>query len=71
MRRDRDHDLAPRQMAKYQTESGEVFEVPFADDAELPNEWMCKNGQMGKLLEGEGQGRQARQAAAHPLGHAA
>lgn len=52
---DRDHDLAPRQMAKYQTESGEVFEVPFADDAELPNEWMCKNGQMGKLLEGEGQ----------------
>ena len=52
---DRDHDLAPRNMAKYRTESGEIFEVPFADDAELPNEWMCKNGQLGKLVEGEGQ----------------
>ena len=42
---DRDHDLAPRQMAKYRTPNGEVFEVPFADDAEIPEEWMCKNGQ--------------------------
>ena len=37
---DRDHDLAPRQMAKYRTPNGEVFEVPFADDAEIPEEWM-------------------------------
>ena len=52
---DRDHDLAPRRMVKYQTDSGEVFEVPFADDAEIPNEWMCKNGQPGTLMEGNGQ----------------
>ncbi|WCZ36514.1 RNA polymerase-binding protein RbpA [Corynebacterium heidelbergense] len=52
---DRDHDLAPRRTVKYQTESGEVFDVPFADDAEIPNEWMCKNGQLGTLMEGDGQ----------------
>lgn len=52
---DRDHDLAPRQMIKYKTESGEIFEVPFADDAEIPQEWMCKNGQLGTLVEGNGQ----------------
>src|SRR5699024_278448 len=51
---DRDHDLAPRQMVKYQTEDGEIFEVPFADDAEIPQDWLCKNGQMGTLVEGEG-----------------
>ncbi|MBC3185579.1 RNA polymerase-binding protein RbpA [Corynebacterium sp. zg-331] len=51
---DRDHDLAPRQMVKYRTESGEVYEVPFADDAEIPGEWMCRNGQLGILIEGEG-----------------
>jgi len=51
---DRDHDLAPRQMVKYRTENGEIYEVPFADDAEIPEEWMCKNGQLGTLVEGEG-----------------
>ncbi|RRO80163.1 hypothetical protein CXF37_09140, partial [Corynebacterium bovis] len=39
-------------MVKYRTESGEVFDVPFADDAEIPNEWLCKNGQTGTLVEG-------------------
>ena len=52
---DRDHDLAPRRMVKYRTEAGEIYEVPFADDAEIPQEWMCKNGQLGTLVEGEGQ----------------
>ncbi|GAB3943652.1 RNA polymerase-binding protein RbpA [Corynebacterium tapiri] len=51
---DRDHDLAPRQMIKYRTPDGEIFDVPFADDAEIPEEWMCKNGQLGVLVEGEG-----------------
>ncbi|AGS34817.1 hypothetical protein B841_06720 [Corynebacterium maris DSM 45190] len=51
---DRDHDLAPRQMVKYRTPSGEIFDVPFADDAEIPEEWLCKNGQVGILIEGEG-----------------
>lgn len=50
---DRDHDLAPRRMVRYETEDG-IFEVPFAEDAEIPGEWLCKNGQMGKLVEGEG-----------------
>ena len=51
---DRDHDLAPRQMVKYRTEDNEIFEVPFADDAEIPQERLCKNGKMGTLVEGEG-----------------
>lgn len=52
---DRDHDLAPRQLVKYKTDTGEVYEVPFADDAEIPSTWLCKNGQVGVLMEGEGQ----------------
>ncbi|ARB87387.1 Conserved hypothetical protein [Corynebacterium diphtheriae] len=51
---DRDHDLAPRQMVCYKTETGEIFDVPFAHDAEIPSEWLCKNGQLGILMEGEG-----------------
>src|SRR5699024_12226620 len=49
---DRDTDLAPRRLAKYQTASGDVYEVPFADDAEIPGTWMCKNGQEGQLIDG-------------------
>ncbi|MBP3087588.1 RNA polymerase-binding protein RbpA [Corynebacterium sp. sy017] len=51
---DRDHDLAPRQLVRYKTETDEVYEVPFADDAEIPSTWLCKNGQIGYLMEGEG-----------------
>ena len=51
---DRDDDLAPRQLVKYKTADGEIYEVPFADDAEIPEEWMCKNGKLGILMEGEG-----------------
>ena len=51
---DRDHDLAPRQLVKYKTADGEIYEVPFADDAEIPEEWMCKNGKLGILMEGDG-----------------
>ena len=49
---DRNHDLAPRQVARYRTENGEEFEVPFADDAEIPGTWLCRNGLEGTLLEG-------------------
>ena len=31
---DRDHDLAPRRIVQYRTDNGEIFDVPFADDAE-------------------------------------
>lgn len=51
---DRDHDLAPRRIVRYKTPDGKVWEVPFADDAEIPSEWPCQNGQLGLLLEGEG-----------------
>lgn len=50
---DRNHDLAPRQVAKYRTDNGEEFEVPFADDAEIPGTWLCRNGLEGTLIEGE------------------
>ena len=49
---DRNHDLAPRQIARYRTENGEEFEVPFADDAEIPGTWLCRNGMEGILIEG-------------------
>lgn len=49
---DRDHDLAPRRMAKYRTPNGEEFDVPFSDDAEIPPVWACKNGQDGELVDG-------------------
>ena len=47
---DRDHDLAPRQIARYRTANGEEFEVPFADDAEIPGTWLCRNGMEGALI---------------------
>ncbi|AOW94619.1 MULTISPECIES: RNA polymerase-binding protein RbpA [unclassified Rhodococcus (in: high G+C Gram-positive bacteria)] len=49
---DRDHDLAPRRMAKYRCDNGEVFDIPFADDAEIPGTWLCRNGLEGTLIEG-------------------
>jgi hypothetical protein len=50
---DRNHNLAPRQIARYRTENGEEFEVPFADDAEIPGTWLCRNGMEGTLIEGD------------------
>jgi hypothetical protein len=49
---DRDHDLAPRQIARYRTENGEEFEVPFADDAVIPGSWLCRNGMEGTVIGG-------------------
>ncbi|BDH57556.1 RNA polymerase-binding protein RbpA [Tsukamurella sp. PLM1] len=49
---DRDHDLAPRRIARYRTDNGEEFDVPFADDAEIPGTWLCKNGLEGTLIDG-------------------
>src|SRR6201987_2938368 len=49
---DRNHDLAPRQIARYRTENGEEFEVPFAAAAEIPGSWLCRNGMEGALIEG-------------------
>jgi RNA polymerase-binding protein len=50
---DRNHDLAPRQIARYRTDNGEEFEVPFADDADIPGTWLCRNGMEGTLIEGD------------------
>ncbi|MBI3226424.1 MAG: RNA polymerase-binding protein RbpA [Mycolicibacterium cosmeticum] len=50
---DRDHNLAPRQLARYRTENGEEFDVPFADDADIPGTWACRNGLEGILINGE------------------
>src|SRR6201995_3539922 len=50
---DRNHDLAPRQISRYRTDNGEEFDVPFADDAEIPGTWLCRNGMEGTLIEGD------------------
>jgi hypothetical protein len=49
---DRNHDLAPRRTARYRTDNGEEFDIPFADDAEIPGAWLCRNGMEGTLIEG-------------------
>src|ERR1700761_5274965 len=49
---DRNHDLAPRQIARYRTDNGEEFDVPFGDEAEIPGTWLCRNGMEGSLIEG-------------------
>src|ERR1700748_3750705 len=49
---DRNHDLAPRQVARYRTENGEEFDVPFADDAEIPGTWLCRNCREVTWIEG-------------------
>jgi hypothetical protein len=49
---DRAQNLAPRQISRYRTGNGEEFEVPFADDAEIPDTWECRNGMKGILIEG-------------------
>ena len=49
---DRNHNLAPRRIARYRTEDGEEFDIPFAADAEIPATWPCRNGREGTLIEG-------------------
>jgi hypothetical protein len=49
---ERNHDLAPRQIARYRTKNGGEFEIPFADDAEIPYTWQCRNGMEGTLIQG-------------------
>jgi len=48
---DRNRGLAPRQVARYRTDNGEEFDVPFADDADIPSTWACRNGLEGTLLD--------------------
>jgi hypothetical protein len=49
----RNHDLAPRQIARYRTDNGDEFEMPFAHDAAVPGTWLCRNGMEGTLVEGD------------------
>ena len=49
---DRNHNLAPRHIARYRTENGQEFDMPFADDADVPGTWLCRNGMEGILIEG-------------------
>jgi hypothetical protein len=50
---DRSYNLAPRQVARYRTDNGEEFDVPLADDAEIPDTWLCRNGMEGRLIDGD------------------
>ncbi|MCB0930703.1 MAG: RNA polymerase-binding protein RbpA, partial [Mycobacterium sp.] len=49
---DRNHNLAARQIARYRTSNGEEFDIPLADDAEIPETWECRNGLKGSLIDG-------------------
>jgi hypothetical protein len=48
---DRNHDLAPRQVARYRTDNGEEFEVPFADDAETHWDMLLERRSVEELEE--------------------
>ena len=49
---DRNHDLAPRRGTRYACPKGHDFEVPFSDDAEIPQTWECRlHGSVGKLID--------------------
>ncbi len=48
----RNENLAPRKTARYRTENGDEFDMPFAIDAEVPGTWLCRNGMEGTLIEG-------------------
>lgn len=52
---ERNDNLAPRQMARYRTENGEEFDIPFADDAAIPGTWGCRNGMEGTLIDEGGE----------------
>jgi len=48
-------EFASRQRAQFRTTEGEVFDVIFASDAELPDRWQSpKSGQEGVLLSPDG-----------------
>ena len=49
---ERNRDLEPRQTSRYRTQNGEEFDIPFAEDAEIPGTWECRNGMEGALIEG-------------------
>jgi hypothetical protein len=49
---DRNHDLAARKIARYRTDNGDEFDMPFAADADVPGSWLCRNGMEGTLIEG-------------------
>jgi hypothetical protein len=49
---ERNRDLEPRQTSRYRTQNGEEFDIPFAEDAEIPRTWGCRNGMEGTLIEG-------------------
>lgn len=49
---DRTDNLAPREVSLYRTANGEEFQVTFADDAEIPDTWDCRNGMQGILING-------------------
>jgi hypothetical protein len=49
---DRNIDPPARQVARYRTANGSEFDVPFADDADIPGTWACRNGMEGILVNG-------------------
>lgn len=49
---DRNIGLPAHQVARYRTANGSEFDVPFADDADVPGTWSCRNGMEGILVNG-------------------
>jgi hypothetical protein len=49
---DRNIGVPAHQVARYRTANGSEFDVPFADDADVPGTWSCRNGMEGILVNG-------------------
>lgn len=52
---DRSHDLAARRDTTFACPTGHQFDVPFAEDAEIPSTWECRqHGTQSTLVDGTG-----------------
>ncbi len=59
--------FSPRITSRYRSDDGDVFEVTFAEEAEIPETWTSpKSGKEGILLESDGTPVQSSQAEAKP-----
>ncbi len=44
--------LSARQMTTYLCDNGHKTELPFSVEADIPDTWECRCGQLGKLVDG-------------------
>lgn len=64
-------DFAARNDVAYVCPKGHRTILPFAEGAEIPDEWECRCGSVAHREGDADRGRRDQQTHPHPLGHAA